>query len=81
MQIKTVLTTPLYVSITLGKGVIYFIVTGIQFWMMKYLIEILDIEPLIVNIIFLAISVTAPYQELSLEGQFLINMEDIKEKM
>ena len=59
-QTKIVLTTPLYVTITLGMCAIYFIVTGIQFWMTKYLIEILDIEPLLVNIIFSGISVTAP---------------------
>ena len=59
-QTKIVLTTPLYVTITLGMCAIYFIVTGIQFWMTKYLIEILDIEPLLVNIIFSGISITAP---------------------
>ena len=59
-QTKIVLTTPLYVTITLGMCAIYFIVTGIQFLMTKYLIEILDIEPLLVNIIFSGISITAP---------------------
>ena len=39
---------------------IYFIVTGIQFWITKYLIEILSVEPIIVNIIFSIISITAP---------------------
>ena len=68
MQTKTVLTTPLYVSITLGMCAIYFIVTGIQFWMTKYLIEILDIEPLIVNIIFSAISITAPLSGVIVGG-------------
>ena len=68
MQTKTVLTTPLYVSITLGMCAIYFIVTGIQFWMTKYLIEILDIEPLLVNIIFSAISITAPLSGVIVGG-------------
>ena len=68
LQAKTVLFTPLYVSITLGMCAIYFIVTGIQFWMTKYLIEILEIEPLLVNIIFSAISVTAPLSGVIVGG-------------
>ena len=60
MQAKTVLTNKLYVSITLAMTSIYFIVTGIQFWITKYLIEILSVEPIVVNIIFSIISITAP---------------------
>jgi MFS family permease len=67
-QAKTVLTTPLYASITLGMCGIYFIVTGIQFWMTKYLIEILDLEPLLVNIIFSGISITAPLSGVLVGG-------------
>ena len=67
-QAKTVLTTPLYISITLGMCAIYFIVTGIQFWMTKYIIEILDIEPLLVNIVFSAISITAPLSGVLVGG-------------
>ena len=68
LQTKTVLTTPLYVSITLGMCAIYFIVTGIQFWMTKYLIEILELEPLLVNIIFSTISITAPLSGVIVGG-------------
>ena len=60
LQTKMVLSNMLYVSITLGISTIYFIVTGIQFWITKYLIEILHTEPIIVNIIFSVISITAP---------------------
>ena len=60
LQTKIVLTTPLYISITFGLCSIYFIVTGIQFWMTKYLIEILEGEPIVVNTIFSVISITAP---------------------
>ncbi len=70
LQTKIVLTTPLYISITLGLCSIYFIVTGIQFWMTKYLIEILEGEPLLVNIIFSIISVTAPLLGVILGGTF-----------
>ncbi len=70
LQAKIVLTTPLYISITLGLCSIYFIVTGIQFWMTKYLIEILEGEPLLVNTIFSIISVTAPLLGVILGGTF-----------
>ena len=70
LQAKIVLTTPLYISITLGLCSIYFIVTGIQFWMTKYLIEILGGEPILVNTLFSIISVTAPLSGVILGGTF-----------
>jgi MFS family permease len=69
-QTKIILTTPLYISITLGLCSIYFIVTGIQFWMTKYLIEILEAGPLLVNIIFSIISITAPLFGVLVGGAF-----------
>ena len=69
-QTKIILTTPLYISITLGLCSIYFIVTGIQFWMTKYFIEILEAEPLLVNIIFSIISITAPLFGVLVGGAF-----------
>ena len=60
LQTKIILTNKLYILMTLGMTSIYFIVTGIQFWITKYLIEILDVEPIVVNIIFSIISITAP---------------------
>jgi MFS family permease len=59
-QTKRILSNTLYITITLGMTSLYFIVTGIQFWITKYLIEILNTDPLIVNIIFSTISITAP---------------------
>ena len=60
LQAKRVLSKTLYITITLGITSLYFIVTGIQFWITKYLIEILRTDPLIVNMIFSLISITAP---------------------
>lgn len=51
-QGKTLLAASLYVS-TFGIYAIYSIVTGVQFLVTKYIIAILEIEPLLVNIIFL----------------------------
>ena len=59
-QAKRVLRKTLYITITLGMTSLYFIVTGIQFWITKYLIEILHTDPLAVNMIFSIISITAP---------------------
>ena len=69
-QAKTVLKTPLYITITFGMCSIYFIVTGIQLWMTKYLIEILEGEQLLVNTIFSIISITAPLSGVILGGTF-----------
>ena len=60
LQAKIVLKNKLYVALTLGMSSIYFIVTGIQFWITKYLIEILKADQLVVNITFSLISITAP---------------------
>ena len=60
LQTKIILSNKLYILLTLTMTSIYFIVTGIQFWITKYLIEILDIQPIVVNIIFALISITAP---------------------
>ena len=60
LQAKIVLKNKLYVTLTLGMSSIYFIVTGIQFWITKYLIEILNADQLVVNITFSLISITAP---------------------
>ena len=60
LQAKLVMKNKLYVALTLGMSSIYFIVTGIQFWITKYLIEILKADQLVVNITFSLISITAP---------------------
>ena len=70
LQTKIVLSTPLYISITLGMCSIYFIVTGIQLWMTKYLIEILEAEPLLVNTVYSIISITAPLFGVLVGGSF-----------
>ena len=68
LQVKKILKTPLYLTITLGMCSIYFIVTGIQFWMTKYIIEIIGTNPLLVNIVFSIVSVTAPLSGVIVGG-------------
>jgi hypothetical protein len=48
----------------------FFIVTGIQFWMTIYLIEILGNDPIQVVIIFSVVSVTAPMSGVLIGGTF-----------
>ena len=69
-QAKLVLTNKLYITVTLGLCSIYFIVTGIQFWMTAYLIGILQIQPVIVVIVFSLTSVTAPLAGVIVGGVF-----------
>ena len=70
-QAKLVLMTPLYITITLGLCSIYFIVTGIQFWMTAYLIRILGVEPITVVVLFSMTSVTAPLLGVIMGGVFV----------
>ena len=69
-QTKLVLTTPLYITITLGLCSIYFIVTGIQFWMTAYMIGILGIDPFTVVLLFSITTVTAPLFGVLMGGIF-----------
>ena len=48
----------------------FFIVTGIQFWLTIYLIEILGNDPVLVVIIFSSVSVTAPLGGVLVGGTF-----------
>ena len=79
-QTMLVLTTPLYLTITFGLCSIYFIVTGIQFWMTAYLIRILEIDPVTVVILFSVTTVTAPLFGVIMGGIFADNYGGYKGK-
>lgn len=79
-QTKLVLKTPLYLTITFGLCSIYFIVTGIQFWMTAYLIRILEIDPVTVVILFSVTTVTAPLFGVIMGGIFADNYGGYKGK-
>ena len=70
-QTKLVLMTPLYLTITFGLCSIYFIVTGIQFWMTAYLIGIVGIDPITVVALFSLTSITAPLLGVLMGGVFV----------
>jgi MFS family permease len=69
-QAYVVLCNSLYISVTLGLCSMYFIVTGIQFWMTSYLIDILHCDPVQVVVIFSTVSITAPLAGVIIGGTF-----------
>lgn len=69
-QAKQVITNPLYLSVALGLCSMYFILSGIQFWMTSYLIDILGNNPLHVMIVFSIVSITAPLSGVLIGGTF-----------
>jgi hypothetical protein len=48
----------------------YFIITGIQFWMTSYLIDVLHLDPITVITVFSIVSVTAPMGGVVMGGIF-----------
>ena len=69
-QASEVLSNPLYVCVTLTLCCIYFIVTGIQFWMTSYLIQIINGDPIQVVIVFSFSSISAPLLGILTGGTF-----------
>ena len=69
-QVYQVMSNPLYISTTMALCSIYFIVTGIQFWMTNYLIDILGNDPILVIVIFSIVSITAPLGGVIVGGTF-----------
>jgi MFS family permease len=69
-QATTVICNLLYICVTLGLCSMFFIVTGVQFWITSYLIDILGNNPVHVVIIFSTISITAPLAGVIVGGTF-----------
>jgi MFS family permease len=69
-QVIDILCNPLYMTTCLALCSIYFILTGIQFWMTIYLTDILGNDPIIVMIIFSLVSITAPLGGVLVGGTF-----------
>jgi len=69
-QVYQVVSNPLYITTAMALCSIYFIVTGIQFWMTNYLIDILGNDPVLVVVIFSIVSITAPLGGVIVGGTF-----------
>jgi len=69
-QVRDILCNPLYITTCMALCSIYFILTGIQFWMTIYLTDILGNDPIMVMIIFSFVSITAPLGGVLVGGTF-----------
>uniref|UniRef100_A0A0G4HC48 Major facilitator superfamily (MFS) profile domain-containing protein n=1 Tax=Chromera velia CCMP2878 TaxID=1169474 RepID=A0A0G4HC48_9ALVE len=67
-QILYLCKSGLYILITLGMSCLYFVVTGIQFWVTKYLTLVLNVDKLMVVSLFTFVSITAPTAGVFLGG-------------
>ncbi|PFH33260.1 transporter, major facilitator family protein [Besnoitia besnoiti] len=58
--VRSLLKNPLYVIITLGMSTLYFVVTGIQFWVTEYMIVVLKFNKITVVVLSTLCFLTAP---------------------
>lgn len=64
------MTNYIFLFTTFALCSIYFIVTGIQFWLTAYLIKVLDADPGVVTVIYSFCSITAPVTGVAVGGYF-----------
>ncbi|CBZ52992.1 conserved hypothetical protein [Neospora caninum Liverpool] len=58
--VHSLLKNPLYVIITLGMSTLYFVVTGIQFWVTEYMVIVLKFNKITVVVLSTLCFLTAP---------------------
>ncbi len=54
------ITSPIFIFTTLALSQLYFVVSGIQFWLTAYCVKVIDADPRIVNVAYVICSITAP---------------------
>jgi hypothetical protein len=70
-QLRLLWRSPIYVYTTLGLASLFFVLTGIQFWITSYLTTTMDASYRLVLGSFTAISATAPVAGLLLGGSLI----------
>ncbi|KAL8429395.1 hypothetical protein Efla_001233 [Eimeria flavescens] len=60
VEVKSLLRNPLYVVVTMGMSALYFVVTGIQFWVTEFLVSVLHFQKLSVIALSTFCFLTAP---------------------
>lgn len=60
IEVKSLLKNPLYVVITMGMSSLYFVVTGVQFWVTEFLVSVLHFQKLSVVALSTFSFLTAP---------------------
>ena len=79
--IKELIMNKKYIFTILGISCMYFVVTGIQFWISDYMREIMDISSSKVYIIFSLVCITAPTSGVLLGGIFIQYLGGYTNKM
>ena len=79
--IKELITNKKYIFTMLGISCMYFVVTGIQFWISDYMREIMNISSSKVYIIFSVVCITAPTSGVLLGGIFIQYLGGYTNKM
>ena len=67
-QFKELVTNWIFICTTMSLCCLYFVVTGIQFWMTAYCIKVLDEDPAFVTIFYSVCSITAPIPGAAMGG-------------
>eukprot|EP00922_Rhytidocystis_sp_ex-Travisia-forbesii_P027238 GHVS01039933.1.p1 GENE.GHVS01039933.1~~GHVS01039933.1.p1 ORF type:complete len:448 (-),score=50.80 GHVS01039933.1:203-1351(-) len=67
-EVLCLLKTPLYVLITLGMSNLYFVLTGIQFWITEYMVAVLHHDKLLVVSVSTFTFLTAPTAGVAFGG-------------
>ena len=78
-QLCTILDRPVYVWIVLGLSAIYFVITGIQFWTVSYMTNVIGAPLFDIQIAYAITSVTSPLLGVFFGGYFVDKMGGYKE--
>ena len=78
-QLCTILDRPVYLWIVLGLSAIYFVITGIQFWTVSYMTNVIGAPLLDIQIAYAITSVTSPLLGVFFGGYFVDKMGGYKE--
>jgi len=65
------MATPIYVNLVLGLSCLFFVVTGIQFWVTQFLVEIIGAAKTTVVPVFGVTAITAPLLGVAFGGWFI----------
>lgn len=80
LQIKTVFSNPLFVWVTLSLGSLMFVITGVQYWMTLYMLQVLKANNVEVIVAFSIICSTAPMCGVMFGSSLSDHMGGYKEK-
>lgn len=72
--IRVIFKRPKFVFSMLAISALFFVVTGVQFWISDYMIVVLDVEPSYVFSMFAFVSITAPTTGVAIGGKISENL-------